>query len=149
MLKLLKIFIITLMMTSCGQKDDKLSELIVATDNGPVVYKVESAVTKEEMSQGLMDRKELKTDSGMIFNLNGAKGIAMWMKDTYIALDMLFVNQDGKIVWIYENAEPLSTRLIKPQTDELLSAVVEINAGEVKKNGIMVGDLVKHELIQK
>ena len=50
MLKLLKIFIITLMMTSCGQKDDKLSELIVATDNGPVVYKVESAVTKEANS---------------------------------------------------------------------------------------------------
>lgn len=149
MLKLLKICMGTLLLAGCGPKDKDLSELIIETDKGPVVYKVESAVTEEEMSQGLMDRKELRADSGMIFNLNGTKGISMWMKDTYIALDMLFVNQDGKIVWIYENAEPLSTRLIKPQTDELLSAVVEINAGEVKKNGIMVGDLVKHELIQK
>lgn len=148
MLKLLKIFVITLILAACGQENDNLSELVIETNNGPITYRVEEAITNEQMAQGLMNRKELKANSGMIFNLGGAKQVSMWMKDTYIALDMLFVDQEGRIVWIYENAKPLSTDKITPETDVALSAVIEINAGDISKNGINVGNLVKHRLIQ-
>ncbi|MBQ2811574.1 MAG: DUF192 domain-containing protein [Alphaproteobacteria bacterium] len=149
MSKFLKLFAIALMLTSCNAKDDNLSEMIITTSDGDVVYQVETATTKEEMAQGLMDRKELRADSGMVFHLDGAKDIAMWMKDTYVALDMLFVNQEGKIIWIYENAEPLSTNLIQPAMSEPLSVVVEINAGDVQKHNIKIGDTLKHFLIEK
>ena len=89
-----------MMLVSCGKKDDNLSPLVIETKNGTVTYKVEKAATKEEMAKGLMDRKELKADSGMIFNVGGVKEVAMWMKDTYIPLDIMFINARGHIVWI-------------------------------------------------
>lgn len=147
--KFCKIFALIVLVSACSPKENKLSELIFVTSDGEVTYQVETAATKEEMSQGLMNRKELKEKTGMIFVLQGQKEIAMWMKDTYIPLDMLFVNQDGQIVWIYKNAQPMSTRLIRPQTSEMLSAVIEVNAGELEKNNIRVGDLVKHKAISK
>lgn len=149
MSKFVKLFTVALLLTACSKKDDKLSELVFMTSDGPVTYQVETAVTKDEMSRGLMERKSLAENSGMLFALQGQQEIAMWMQDTYIPLDMVFVNQDGKIVWIYQNAEPMSTRLIRPQTQEPLSAVIEINAGDVEKNGIKVGDTVQHELLKK
>ena len=149
MSKFVKLFAVALLLTACSKKDNKLSELVFMTSDGPVTYQVETAVTKDEMSRGLMERKSLAENSGMLFALQGQQEIAMWMQDTYIPLDMVFVNQDGKIVWIYQNAEPMSTRLIRPQTTEPLSAVIEINAGDVEKNGIKVGDTVQHELLKK
>jgi len=149
MLKFIKICIVALALISCKQKNDNLSEMVIMTSKGPIIYQVESATTKEQMSQGLMNRKELRSDSGMIFALNGAKDIAMWMKDTYIPLDILFVNKDGKIISFYKNAEPLSTKLIKPQVNEPLAAVIEINGGDIEKNNISIGDTVRHELINK
>ena len=149
MSKFVKLFAVALLLTACSKKDDKLSELVFMTSDGPVTYQIETAVTKDEMSRGLMERKSLAENSGMLFVLEGQEEIAMWMKDTYIPLDMVFVNQDGKIVWIYKNAEPMSTRLIRPQTQEPLSAVIEINAGDIEKNGIKVGDTVQHKLLKK
>ena len=96
-----------------------------------------------------MERKTLAENSGMIFVLQGQTEIAMWMKDTYIPLDMVFVNNDGKIVWLYENAEPMSTKLIRPQTNEPLSAVIEINGGDIAKNGLKIGDTVQHDALKK
>ena len=149
MMNIIKIFAITLMLFACGKKDDNLSELNIITSNGSITYHVETAVTKEEMSKGLMDRKQLRKDSGMLFDINGATKIALWMKDTYIPLDMLFVNKQGEIIWIYKNAEPLSTTFIQPPMDEPIEAVLEINAGDVEKHKIEVGDKIKHDLIGK
>ncbi len=145
--KCIKLFAVILLLTACGKKDDKLTELVFVTSDGSITYQIETALTKEEMSQGLMNRETLAENSGMLFVLHGQNEIAMWMKDTYIPLDMVFVNQEGKIIWIYKNAEPLSTHLIRPQITESLSAVIEINAGDVDKYGIKVGDTVQHKLI--
>ena len=149
MSKFIKLFAVVLLLASCGKKDDKLSELVFVTSEGPVTYQVETATTKEEMSRGLMDRKTLAENSGMLFVLQGQEEIAMWMKDTYIPLDMVFVNQAGKVIWLYKNAEPMSTYLIRPQTKEPLSAVIEINGGDIDKNGIKIGDTVQHKLLKK
>ena len=149
MSKFIKLFAIALLFTACSKKDDNLSELVFVTSEGPVTYQIETATTREEMSTGLMNRKTVAENSGMLFVLQGQNEIAMWMEDTYIPLDMIFVNQDNKIIWIYKNAEPLSTQLIRPQTDEPLSAVIEVNAGDVDKNGIKIGDTVQHELLNK
>ncbi len=147
MCKFLKICAVILLLVACG--DNNLSEMTIVTENGKVVYFVETAETKEEMSKGLMNRKALKKDSGMIFNVNEVHDIAIWMKDTYIPLDILFVSKKGKIIWMAENTVPLSTTLIRPEIDEQLSAVVEINAGDIKKHKIKLGDTVKHRIIKQ
>lgn len=130
------------LITACDEKKD-LTPLTIATENGDIVYQVETASTREEMAKGLMDRKSLAEDSGMIFNIGGQIQMAMWMKDTYIPLDMLFVNREGRIIWIFENAEPLSTTLIRPVVDEPVWKVIELNGGEVQKHGIKTGDQIR------
>jgi hypothetical protein len=149
MKNMLKILTIVLAVSACnGQKSD-LTDVTFATQNGAVVYHLEKAVTQDEMAQGLMNRRELAADSGMIFAVNGAPSIAMWMQDTYIPLDMVFVNQDKEVIWIQENAEPLSTHLIRPKVDEPIDVVIELNGGDVQKNGIKLGDKVEYNLTEK
>lgn len=146
--KFLKILAATFLLAACNSENNELTDMVIQTENGNVEYRVETAFTRKEMSTGLSDRKELAKNSGMIFNLQGIKGIAMWMQDTYIPLDMIFVNKDGRILWIYENAEPLSTKLIRPETDEPIWAVIELNGGDVKQHNIKIGDIIKHQLLK-
>ena len=147
MFKLIKICAVLLFLTACNS-GNQLSEMTINTENGSVSYFVENVETKEAMSKGLMGRKELKADSGMVFNVNKVFDIAMWMKDTYIPLDILFVNKNGKIIWIVENTVPLSTNLIRPNITEQLSVVIELNAGDVKKHNIKLNDTVTHKFIK-
>lgn len=143
MTKLAKIFMVVLLLASCGKKEEAADyNMVINTDKGEVRYLVENAVTHEELEKGLMDRDTLAPNGGMIFDLSSVGPVAMWMKDTKIPLDMLFMDETGKVVWIYENAVPFSEEQIIPPMP--VFAVVEINAGEVQKNGIKVGDMVKH-----
>lgn len=140
-LRLVSLAAALVLLSACNEKKD-LTPLTITTENGEVVYEVETAVTREEMAQGLMDRKSLAENSGMIFNIGGETQMAMWMKDTYIPLDMIFVNQEGEIIWIFENAEPLSTTFIRPVVSEPIWKVIELNAGQVEKHGIKIGDRI-------
>lgn len=144
--KIFKIAMMLLAVVACS-KFDKRDDLTITDINGEkVAYKVELAQTKEEMSTGLMNREDLDENSGMLFAL-GSLGAnsrsAMWMKDTKISLDMLFIDEEGMIFWIYENAEPESEKLIVPPYPAY--SVLEVNAGDVKKHGIKIGDMVRHE----
>ena len=121
-------------------------ELTIVGKDGTtkVVYKLELAQTIEELSNGLMNRESLDADSGMLFDLRRfSTQTAMWMKDTKIPLDMLFIDNEGMIYWIYENAEPDSTQMILPPYNA--AAVLEINGGDAQKNGIKIGDTVQHD----
>lgn len=140
-LRLVSLAAALVLLFACNEKKD-LTPLTITTENGEVVYEVETAVTREEMAHGLMDRKSLAENSGMIFNIGGETQMAMWMKDTYIPLDMIFVNQEGEIIWIFENAEPLSTTFIRPVVSEPIWKVIELNAGQVEKHGIKIGDRI-------
>jgi uncharacterized membrane protein (UPF0127 family) len=144
--KIFKIAMMLLAVVACS-KFDKRDDLTITDINGEkAAYKVELAQTKEEMSTGLMNREKLDENSGMLFAL-GSLGAnsrsAMWMKDTKISLDMLFIDEEGMIFWIYENAEPESEKLIVPPYPAY--SVLEVNAGDVKKHGIKIGDMVRHE----
>lgn len=143
MLKYLNVFLIALLVVSCSKKDEKkgLEDLSINTANGAIVYKIEVAEEPQELMTGLMNRESLAADGGMIFSINPARTVSMWMKDTKISLDMLFVTPDGKIVWIAENAEPMSENQINTPTP--VRAVIEINAGDAKKHNIKIGDTVK------
>ena len=76
------------------------------------VFSVEMATTEEEKTTGLMYRKELPDGQGMLFDFSPEQQVSMWMKNTYIPLDMIFIRADGRILRIAENTEPLSTRII-------------------------------------
>ncbi len=118
--------------------------LEIATKNGVQVFSVEMATTEEEKQTGLMYRKELADGKGMLFDFNPAQEVSMWMKNTYVSLDMIFIRADGRILRIAENTEPLSTKIISSQGPA--RAVLEVVAGTAQKYGIRPGDRVAHPL---
>ena len=118
--------------------------LEIATRTGVQVFSVEMATTEKEKETGLMYRKELADGKGMLFDFSPEQEVTMWMKNTYISLDMIFIRTDGRILRIAENTEPLSTKIIP--SGGLARAVLEVPAGTAQKYGIKAGDRVAHPL---
>ncbi|MHC4054509.1 DUF192 domain-containing protein [Bradyrhizobium sp. 25ACV] len=118
--------------------------LEIVTKNGVQVFSVEVATTEEEKQTGLMYRKELADGKGMLFDFNPEQEVSMWMKNTYVSLDMIFIRADGRILRIAENTEPMSTKIISSRGPA--RAVLEVVAGTAQKYGIRPGDRVGHPL---
>ncbi len=118
--------------------------LEIVTRSGVHVFSVEMATTEEEKQTGLMYRKELPDGKGMLFDFSPEQQVSMWMKNTYISLDMIFIRADGRILRIAENTEPLSTKIIS--SGGLAKGVLEVIAGTAQKYGIQPGDRVAHPL---
>jgi uncharacterized protein len=118
--------------------------LEIATKSGVHVFSVEMATTEEEKTTGLMYRKELPDGKGMLFDFSPEQQVSMWMKNTYIPLDMIFIRADGRILRIAENTEPLSTKIIS--SGGPAKAVLEVIGGTAQKYGIQPGDRVAHPL---
>jgi uncharacterized membrane protein (UPF0127 family) len=118
--------------------------LEIVTKTGVHVFSVEMATTEEEKTTGLMYRKELADGKGMLFDFSPEQEVSMWMKNTYIPLDMIFIRSDGRILRIAENTEPLSTKIIPSRG--LAKGVLEVIAGTAQKYGIAPGDRVAHPL---
>jgi len=116
------------------------AELTVVTGSGPHKFKVEVATTPEQLEQGLMFRQNLAADGGMIFDFKAPQPAMMWMKNTLIPLDMLFVDGQGRIVSLHERAVPGSLETIGSGAP--VRAVVELNGGTVARLGIKPGDRV-------
>jgi len=121
-----------------------LEPLEIVTKSGVQVFSVEMATTEEEKTTGLMYRKELADGKGMLFDFSPPQEVSMWMKNTYLSLDMIFIRADGRILRIAENTEPMSTRIIS--SGGLAKGVLEVIAGTAKKYGIQPGDRVGHPL---
>lgn len=121
-----------------------IQPLEIATKSGVQVFSVEMATTEEEKTTGLMHRKELADGKGMLFDFSPEQQISMWMKNTYISLDMIFIRADGRILRIAENTEPHSTKIIS--SGGLAKGVLEVIAGTAQKYGIRPGDRVAHPL---
>lgn len=124
----------------------KLERVEIVTRNGVRVFDVELAVTAEERSKGLMFRRELPEGRGMLFDFVGEGPISMWMKNTYISLDMIFIRADGRIARIAENTTPQSETTIPSGTP--VKAVLEVIAGTAKRLGIAPGDRVAHRIFR-
>lgn len=110
-------------------------------------FSVEVARNDADRAQGLMFRRSMAQDRGMLFDFERVQPISMWMQNTYLPLDMLFIRPDGTIARVAENAEPLSTRTI-PSGEPVL-AVLELNGGTAARLGIKAGDRVEHPLFRR
>ena len=120
------------------------SELTIISASGPHRFKVELAETPAQMTQGLMFRTSLAPDAGMLFDYRQPTPAAMWMRNTLIPLDMLFVDAHGRIVNIHERAVPQSDDVIAAA--EPVRAVIELNGGTAARLGIEPGDRVVHPI---
>jgi uncharacterized membrane protein (UPF0127 family) len=114
--------------------------LAIETAAGTKFFMVEVARTPGQHSQGLMFRRRLAADAGMLFVYRRVEPIAMWMQNTFIPLDMLFIGADRRIAHIVERTVPLSTETI--ESIKPASSVLELNAGTVSRLGIKPGDVV-------
>ena len=103
-------------------------------------FDVYLAITDAERSRGLMFVRELPDTTGMLFVYRRSEPVAMWMKNTFIPLDILFIGAGRRIVHIVERTVPLSTETIHSVKPAL--SVLELNAGTVSRLGIEPGDLV-------
>jgi uncharacterized protein len=122
---------------------DKRKTVEIFDDHNQLVgrFNCEIADTAEKRAKGLMFRKDLPENQGMLFIFSGEKKCSFWMMNTYIPLDIIFADKDYKVIGIIENAKPKS---VKPlSVDKPSKYVVEINAGLVKKYGIKLGDEFK------
>jgi uncharacterized membrane protein (UPF0127 family) len=121
--------------------------LTIATAGGARhAFMVEVARSDADRAQGLMFRRTLAPDRGMLFDFKRVEPVSMWMQNTYVSLDMLFIRPDGTIARIAANTEPLSTRTI-PSGEPVL-AVLEVPAGTAARLGIRAGDRVEHPLFK-
>ncbi|TLY57603.1 MAG: DUF192 domain-containing protein [Gammaproteobacteria bacterium] len=98
------------------------------------------ADTPERAQQGLMFVSDLPEGRGMVFPLESPRVETMWMKNTYIELDMLFIGAQGRVTKIIERAQPMSMTMLSSDTP--VSGVLELKGGEVAKLGLKVGDTV-------
>lgn len=103
-------------------------------------FSIEIALTPRQQAQGLMFRRHLDGDAGMLFVYSRPAPISMWMKNTHIPLDMLFIGSDGKIAKIAERTVPMSETVIAP--DGPVRGVLELNAGTASRLGLKPGDQV-------
>ncbi|HKF73010.1 MAG TPA: DUF192 domain-containing protein [Stellaceae bacterium] len=118
------------------------SKLVIETAKGNFRFDIELALTPPQMAQGLMYRRTLAADAGMLFDYGDPQPIAMWMKNTFIPLDMIFVARDGRVVDFHERAVPMSLDTIESKVPA--KAVIEVNAGTVARLGIRIGDTVHY-----
>ena len=122
----------------------KIEPLTIATDGDATMFTVEIADTEATRERGLMFRQRLPENHGMLFDFGQPQPVSMWMKNTYIPLDMVFIRSDGTIAYIAENTVPKSLDTIG--ITEPVLAVLELPAGTAKKKDIRAGDVVYHRL---
>jgi hypothetical protein len=146
MFKLFSGLVLALMLAACSQEQEQVvtTPLIVYTSNGEIRFNVEVAQTPEQLKKGLMHRTQMPLNNGMIFSIDPVRPTVMWMKNTKISLDMLFIAPDASISQIVESTTPLSEELIFSK--EPVRAVIELNAGQAKRYGIKVGDKINHQM---
>lgn len=121
-------------------------QLTVRTPKGDRIFMVEIAATPQSRTTGLMHRREMAADAGMLFDFSHSQPVSMWMKDTLIPLDMLFIRSDGSIANIAERRVPGS--LTPVESDGPVRGVLELNGGTSARLGIRAGDKIIHPLFE-
>ncbi len=152
---MLKRFLIVLFMSivlgvagaAAAQEPAKLEPLTIVTETDATLVTAEIADTDELRARGLMFRHRLPEGQAMLFDFGTPRPAAMWMKNTYMSLDMLFVRADGTIAAIAENTVPKSLDTISVQ--EPVRGVIELAAGSARKMGIKVDDRVYHRIFEE
>jgi hypothetical protein len=117
----------------------------IQTSAGAKHWSVELASDNESRAKGLMFRRQMAAGSGMLFRFDDTRPIAMWMKNTFIPLDMVFVDQAGLVTHIHRGAVPHSLDIIPSRGP--VRFVLEINAGEADQFGLAIGNRLQHPWI--
>ena len=122
--------------------------LVVQTTDGiSAQFEVVTVTTRADQAQGLMYVRHLPLDQGMVFSYTRNQVLSMWMKDTYVPLDMWFVDEGGKIQKVVAHTVPYSLESIK--SDSPVRAVIEVNAGLSAMLGVTAGAIVDHRVFQQ
>jgi uncharacterized protein len=129
---------------AAAQEPSKIEPVTIVTSTASTLVTAEIADTEELRSRGLMFRHRMPDGHAMLFDFIQPRPASMWMKNTYMSLDMLFVRADGTIAAIAENTVPKSLDTISVQ--EPVRGVIELAAGSARKMGIKVDDRVYHRI---
>ena len=116
----------------------------IQTQEGDVVFEALIADSDEERQRGLMFREALTDNEGMLFNYGEVQTVAMWMRNTLISLDLIYIAPDGEILKIIANAQPHSLRSLA--SDFPVLGVLEVRGGLTRDVGIRPGDIVRHDM---
>lgn len=117
---------------------------IVSREGKTHKFQLEIAAAPQEQARGLMFRESMPEDHGMLFVFGHEAVRTFWMRNTLIPLDILFLDVDGRIVKIHENAKPKDETQISSELP--VFAAIEINGGAARKRGIAVGDTALHQM---
>jgi uncharacterized membrane protein (UPF0127 family) len=118
--------------------------LKLVTASGTHAVQIEVAETAADKARGLMFRRTLADDAGMLFPYSPPQEATMWMRNTYISLDMVFIRKDGTVHRIEANTEPFSEAVIASNGN--VAAVLELKAGTARRIGLKPGDKVQYKL---
>ena len=121
-----------------------LDKLEIITGSGVHAFSVELASNDAEREKGLMYRRFMPPDRGMLFDFKREEPVMFWMKNTFIPLDMIFISRAGVVTSIVANAEPLSERLIP--SGGPCYGVLELNGGVAASIGVRPGDKIRHPI---
>lgn len=129
-----------------GQPEIKpLQPLTVTTQKGAFKFMVELADSPREREYGLMCRKSLAADRGMLFQFPRPDQLAFWMRNTLIPLDIIYIGADGRVVSIVRNARPLDETALPSSAPA--QYVLELAAGRAAQIGLLPGDKIRHRVI--
>lgn len=132
-----------------GQKEiTPLQTLVAHTARGPVTFKVELADTQTKREYGLMCRRSLAPDRGMLFDFKVVQPqTAFWMRNTLIPLDIIYIRKDGTVLSIARNVQPLDETPVPSGGPTL--AVLEVAAGRTDQIGLLPGDRISHKIFKR
>lgn len=124
-----------------------LEPLVIVSGDERHEFNVELAVAPAERSRGLMYRRSMPADQGMLFDFERDEMVSMWMRNTYISLDMIFIRADGRILSIARNTVPLSEEGVP--SGGPVRAVLELIGGRAAQIGALPGDRVVHRIFPR
>ena len=130
-----------------GEKkgEAEYSELSIISAKQNHTFKVEVAITEAQRAKGLMFRQTMAQGNGMLFLFDKIQMVIMWMKNTYIPLDIIFIDQNNQIIHIAKSTVPESLEYISSKTK--VKSVLELNAGVTDRLNIQIGDKVSHTVL--
>jgi len=117
--------------------------LTIVSEDSTHTFSIERAITLDQQARGMMFRESMEPDSGMLFEFDEPKIATIWMKNTPLPLDIIFVRSNGKILKIEHMAQPYKLR--SASSEAIVAAVLELQGGRSKDLGIKPGDIVQHE----
>jgi len=121
-------------------------KVLLSTPKGELAVNVEVVASEAKIEKGLMYRRHLPVDAGMLFLMGKEKDWTFWMRNTLIPLDMIFIAKDMTVAGVVQNAEPMTETLRQVGKPSLY--VLEVNAGWTQANGVVAGAKVRFDKVQ-